>query len=243
MSTRSEDGWWVSFRLALRLSGILRGFRAESSRIEMVRNKEQPFSYAPFRIMVILFGAISVAMGREALSQGYVWHTAIMHGLVRRPQGAHSHGLSSAVCSFLPEFFLGNGLLTAANADLEQYSFCRSMGFRKLADHRNALCQIGRSFGAVYRAPRGLNGLKLAGASWKGPPLPLGFSQVLILKELKVVCFHTLLQVLILKVFALQQELCGCDRLKAIQEWRFRVIKAKTPAGSWRYGYGHKFTQ
>lgn len=25
--------------------------------------------------MVILFGAISVAMGREALSQGYLWHT------------------------------------------------------------------------------------------------------------------------------------------------------------------------
>jgi hypothetical protein len=30
-------------------------------------------------------------------------------------------------------------------------------------------------------------------------PLPLGFSQVVILKLLKVVCFHTLLQVLILK--------------------------------------------
>jgi hypothetical protein len=33
-----------------------------------------------------------------------------------------------------------------------------------------------------------------------GCPLPLGFSQVFILKELKVVCFHTLLQVLILNV-------------------------------------------
>jgi len=31
-------------------------------------------------------------------------------------------------------------------------------------------------------------------------PLPLGFSQVLILKVVKVLCFHTLLQVLILKV-------------------------------------------
>ena len=33
-----------------------------------------------------------------------------------------------------------------------------------------------------------------------GAPLPLGFSQVFILKELKVVYFHTLLQVLILNV-------------------------------------------
>ena len=32
-----------------------------------------------------------------------------------------------------------------------------------------------------------------------GDPPPPGFSQVFILKELKVVCFHTLLQVLILK--------------------------------------------
>jgi hypothetical protein len=32
------------------------------------------------------------------------------------------------------------------------------------------------------------------------PPLPLGFSQVLILKGVKVVCFDTLLQVLILKI-------------------------------------------
>jgi len=31
-------------------------------------------------------------------------------------------------------------------------------------------------------------------------PLPLGFSQVLILKVVKVLCFDTLLQVLILKV-------------------------------------------
>jgi hypothetical protein len=40
-----------------------------------MRNKERPFSYAPLRIMAILFGAISVAMGREALSQGYLWHS------------------------------------------------------------------------------------------------------------------------------------------------------------------------
>ena len=55
-----------------------------------------------------------------------------------------------------------------------------------------------------------------------GTPPPL-FSQVFILKELQVICFDTLLQVLILKVFTLQQELCGCDRLKAIQGWRFRA--------------------
>jgi hypothetical protein len=40
-----------------------------------MRNKERRFSYAPLRIMTILFGAISVAMGREALSQGYLWHS------------------------------------------------------------------------------------------------------------------------------------------------------------------------
>ena len=34
---------------------------------------------------------------------------------------------------------------------------------------------------------------------------PLGFSQVLILKGLKVLCFHTLLQVLILKVVNLNR--------------------------------------
>jgi hypothetical protein len=33
-----------------------------------------------------------------------------------------------------------------------------------------------------------------------GAPLPLGFSQVLILKKVKVLCFDTLLQVLILNV-------------------------------------------
>src|SRR4029077_7741840 len=35
---------------------------------------------------------------------------------------------------------------------------------------------------------------------WREAPLPLGFSQVLILKVVKVLCFDTLLQVLILKV-------------------------------------------
>jgi hypothetical protein len=39
--------------------------------------KEQPsFSYAPMlRIMAILFGIVSVAMGREAISQGYLWNS------------------------------------------------------------------------------------------------------------------------------------------------------------------------
>jgi hypothetical protein len=40
----------------------------------------------------------------------------------------------------------------------------------------------------------------LSDARREGAPLPLGFSQVFILKTLKVVCFHTLLQVLILNV-------------------------------------------
>ena len=43
----------------------------------------------------------------------------------------------------------------------------------------------------------------------RGTPLPsLCFSQVLILKEVKVVCFDTLLQVLILKVVVGASKLC-----------------------------------
>jgi hypothetical protein len=40
-----------------------------------MRKKEPSFSYAPFRIMAVLLGAISVAMGWEALSQGYLWNS------------------------------------------------------------------------------------------------------------------------------------------------------------------------
>jgi hypothetical protein len=41
-----------------------------------MQNKHRPFSYAPmFRIMAILFGTISVAMGWEAQSQGYLWNS------------------------------------------------------------------------------------------------------------------------------------------------------------------------
>jgi hypothetical protein len=41
-----------------------------------MRNKQRPFSYAAmFRIMAILFGAVSVAMGWEAQSQGYLWNS------------------------------------------------------------------------------------------------------------------------------------------------------------------------
>jgi hypothetical protein len=37
--------------------------------------KQQSFSYLPFRIMAVLFGAFTVAMGWEALSQGYLWNS------------------------------------------------------------------------------------------------------------------------------------------------------------------------
>jgi hypothetical protein len=38
-----------------------------------MQNKQRPFSYAPmFQIMAILFGTISVALGWEARSQGYL---------------------------------------------------------------------------------------------------------------------------------------------------------------------------
>ncbi len=46
-------------------------------RVELrIMRKEQPsFSYAPFRIMAVLFGTIAVAMGWEAISQGYLWNS------------------------------------------------------------------------------------------------------------------------------------------------------------------------
>jgi hypothetical protein len=41
-----------------------------------MQNKQRPFSYAPmFRIMAVLFGAISMWMGWTAVSQGYLWNT------------------------------------------------------------------------------------------------------------------------------------------------------------------------
>jgi hypothetical protein len=41
-----------------------------------MQKKEPPFSYAPlFRIMAVLFGAFSVAMGWEAVSQGHFWNS------------------------------------------------------------------------------------------------------------------------------------------------------------------------
>jgi hypothetical protein len=46
------------------------------------------------------------------------------------------------------------------------------------------------------------------------PPLPLGFSQVLILKEVKVLCFDTLLQVLILNVVKV-----AVPQLLSIERW------------------------
>ena len=38
-----------------------------------MRDKERALSYAPLRIAAIMFGAFWVMMGREALSQGYIW--------------------------------------------------------------------------------------------------------------------------------------------------------------------------
>jgi hypothetical protein len=41
-----------------------------------MRTKQPPFSYAPlYRIIAILFGTISVAMGRQAQSHGYLWNS------------------------------------------------------------------------------------------------------------------------------------------------------------------------
>lgn len=41
-----------------------------------MREKQPPFSYAPmFRIMAVLFGLLSMLMGREAVSHGYFWNS------------------------------------------------------------------------------------------------------------------------------------------------------------------------
>jgi hypothetical protein len=41
-----------------------------------MKKKYRPFSYAPmFRIMAILFGAISMWMGWTAISQGLLWNS------------------------------------------------------------------------------------------------------------------------------------------------------------------------
>ncbi len=41
-----------------------------------MRKQEPPYNYGPlFRLMAILFGAISIWMGRTAISQGYLWNS------------------------------------------------------------------------------------------------------------------------------------------------------------------------
>jgi hypothetical protein len=67
-----------------------------------------------------------------------------------------------------------------------------------------------------------------------GPP-PV-FSQVLILKVVKVVCFDTLLQVLILKTLTLKK---NCENATGETPfWRkaFQGRKQKRQQGCWRYG-------
>ena len=61
------------------------------------------------------------------------------------------------------------------------------------------------------------------------PPLPLGFSQVLILKEVKVVCFDTLLQVLILNVVRL-----AVSPLLSLERWEehARSLRDNTRKGT-----------
>jgi hypothetical protein len=59
-------------------------------------------------------------------------------------------------------------------------------------------------------------------------PLPLGFSQVVILKLLKVVYFHTLLQVLILRMLGRQLAalLSGPDKTREIAD-RGAIVKTE----------------
>jgi hypothetical protein len=62
-----------------------------------------------------------------------------------------------------------------------------------------------------------------------GAPLPLGFSQVLILKQVKVVCFDTLLQVLILNVVK-----AGVAPLPSLERWEeyVRFVGDSTQKGT-----------
>ena len=66
-------------------------------------------------------------------------------------------------------------------------------------------------------------------SSETGAPLPLGFSQVLILKEVKVVCFDTLLQVLILNVV-----IVGVSPLLSLERWEgyVRFLRDSTRKGA-----------
>ena len=73
-----------------------------------------------------------------------------------------------------------------------------------------------------------------------GAPPPPVFSQVFILKVVKVLCFDTLLQVFILKGLTLDPDLCKCD---ALNRHSGEGRKQKTPARCWRYGIGRDFTQ
>lgn len=41
-----------------------------------MRVQEPPYNYGPlFRLMAIVFGTISIWMGRTAMSQGYLWNS------------------------------------------------------------------------------------------------------------------------------------------------------------------------
>jgi hypothetical protein len=65
-------------------------------------------------------------------------------------------------------------------------------------------------------------GRALSERAARGGPPPLGFSQVFILKTLKVVCFQTLLQVLILNVVSQGQ--CGAVWRLAFRRRRFAIL-------------------
>jgi hypothetical protein len=76
-------GCFANPRLLLwRRHGVVRRFRAKSQvELKIMRSNQRPFSYAlMFRIMAILFGTISVAMGWEAQSQGYLWNSGYNAG-------------------------------------------------------------------------------------------------------------------------------------------------------------------
>ncbi len=73
-----------------------------------MQTKQRAFSYAPmFRIMAVLFGAISVAMGWEALSQGQLWNSGYNPRIGTETTRTTLSWVVIGGLLILPEFSLG----------------------------------------------------------------------------------------------------------------------------------------
>jgi hypothetical protein len=73
--------------------------------MNITREQEPPYNYGPlFRLMAIIFGTISIWMGRTAISQAYLWNSGYNPRI-----GDDTTGTTLSWASSL-EYFLGNGL-------------------------------------------------------------------------------------------------------------------------------------